>query len=135
MTDQPENRLVWTEIPATDLARARGFYETLLEAPLTEQTDGPQPILVLPYAGGAGASGHVYEGKPATGGDGVTVHLAVDGELSAAKDRVEKAGGEVVSNDIAIPSGSFFYASRPSPNSRHCYGGWLPGPSTPYATR
>ena len=117
MTDQPETRVVWAEIPASDAERAASFYEAVLEAPLNKQTDGPQPIWVLPYAGGSGTSGHVYEGKPASDGNGPTVHLSVGGDLNAAKDRIEKAGGKVVSDNITIPAGTFFYAVDTEGNS------------------
>lgn len=119
MTKAIENRLVWTEIPATDLKRAANFYETILEAPVTENNAGPQTMMMLPYAGGAvtGTSGHVYEGSPATAGDGITAHLAVNGELDDAMERVKKGGGEVVSEVIFIPAGSFFYAKDTEGNS------------------
>ncbi|MEP2101929.1 MAG: VOC family protein [Parasphingorhabdus sp.] len=117
MTEAKQNRLVWTEIPATDLKRASRFYETLLEAPLTENNAGPQTIMMLPYEGENAASGHVYEGKPATEGDGITAHLAVDGYLDDAMERVKSGGGEVVSEVILIPAGSFFYAKDTEGNS------------------
>lgn len=119
MTNAIENRLVWTEIPAIDLKRAANFYETILEASVTENNAGPQTIMMLPYAGGngTGTSGHVYEGSPATEGDGITAHLAVNGELDDAMERVKKGGGEVVSEVIFIPAGSFFYAKDTEGNS------------------
>ncbi|WP_108812406.1 VOC family protein [Sphingorhabdus sp. Alg231-15] len=117
MTEAKQNRLVWTEIPVTNLERASNFYETLLEAPLTKNEAGPQPIMMLPYEGENASSGHLYEGKPATEGDGITAHLAVDGYLDDAMKRVKKGGGEVVSEVILIPAGSFFYAKDTEGNS------------------
>ncbi|WP_109356296.1 VOC family protein [Sphingorhabdus sp. EL138] len=117
MTKAKNNRLVWTEIPVTNLERATSFYETLLEAPLTKNEAGPQPIMMLPYEGENASSGHLYEGKPATEGDGITAHLAVDGYLDDAMERVKKGGGEVVSDVILIPAGSFFYAKDTEGNS------------------
>ncbi|MEO9469762.1 VOC family protein [Parasphingorhabdus sp.] len=117
MTEAKHNRLVWTEIPATDLQRASQFYEALLEAPLVKNDAGPQTIMMLPYEGDTSSSGHLYEGKPATQGDGITAHLAVDGYLDDAMKRVTNAGGEVVSDVIQIPAGSFFYAKDTEGNS------------------
>ncbi len=116
MTTENPNRLVWAEIPVTDMARAKKFYETVLEAPLTDM-DGPNPMAMLPYAGGQGAAGHIYPGKPAPKGEGITAHLAAPGELNDAMTRVRKGGGEVVSDVITIPAGSFFYAIDTEGNS------------------
>lgn len=99
------------------MKRAHAFYEATLEAPLTEHDDGPQKILLLPAFGSTGAIGHLYEGKPVTAGDRITVHLAVDGSLENAMERIKTAGGEVVSQVISIPTGSFFYAKDTDGNS------------------
>lgn len=117
MAEAQQNRLVWTEIPVTDMKGAGAFYEALLKAPLIEDSQGPQPMLMLPDLAGTGAIGHLYEGKPATQGDGITAHLAVGGTLEDAMDRIKKAGGEVVSDVIDIPAGSFFYAKDTDGNS------------------
>ena len=117
MTDANPNRLVWAEIPVTDMARATAFYEAVLEEPLTPNDQGPNPMAMLPYAGGAGAAGHIYPGKPAPRGEGITAHLAVCDDLKTAMARVSKAGGEVVSDVITIPAGSFFYAIDTEGNS------------------
>lgn len=116
MTNENPNRLVWAEFPATDMTRAKKFYETVLEAPLTDM-DGPNPMAVLPYAGGQGTAGHIYPGKPAPKGEGITPHLAVSGTLEDAMIRVKQGGGEVVSDAITIPAGSFFYAIDTEGNS------------------
>ena len=110
MTDTNPNRLIWAEIPTTDLDRAKAFYEKALAVSMTIDTDGPNPMAVFPYPGGAGTSGHLYPGKPAKMGEGITAHLAVDDDLPVVMERVKSAGGEVVSDSIAIPFGSFFYA-------------------------
>lgn len=117
MTEPYPNRLVWAEIPVADMARARKFYETLLEEPLNVVEDGPNPMAMLPYPGGTGAAGHLYPGAPAKHGEGVTAHLAVFDELETAMARVKQAGGEVVSDVVTIPAGSFFYAIDTEGNS------------------
>lgn len=115
---QALNRLVWTEIPVTDLDRASAFYEKLLGEPLKRDDTGPNPMAMLPYSGDLGAaSGHLYPGKPAPKGEGTTVHLAVPFELDDAMARVGEAGGEIVSDVITIPAGSFFYAIDTEGNS------------------
>jgi predicted enzyme related to lactoylglutathione lyase len=117
MSNESPNRLIWAEIPVTDMKRAKAFYETVLDAPLRDDDTGPNPMAWLPYVGDGGAAGHLYPGKPARKGEGVTPHLAVADPLPEVMDRVKAAGGEVVSDVISIPAGSFFYAIDTEGNS------------------
>lgn len=117
MTEPYPNRIVWAEIPVADMARAQKFYETVLEEPLNLIDEDPNPMAMLPYPGGAGAAGHLYPGTPGKRGEGITAHVAVFSELDAAMERVKQAGGEVVSDVITIPAGSFFYAIDTEGNS------------------
>lgn len=116
MTDIPNDQLVWVEMPANDLNRAKGFYEAVLQTTLIENSDGPQPIHMIPSKGDA-MCGHLYEGKPATAGDGPTPHFSTTSELTDAMDRVKAAGGEVVSEPIPLPNAAFFYAKDTEGNS------------------
>ena len=111
------NAVAWTEIPVTDMDRARAFYADVLQAELTIEEGGPNPMAMLPYAGGVGVSGHLYPGKPAPEGSGSTVHLAVPEAIERTMERVRTAGGQVVSEAITISAGRFFYALDPDGNS------------------
>lgn len=117
MSISRKDRVVWAEIPVTDMARARTFYAGLLGGELKEDTTGPNPIAFLPCDGEDVVAGHLYPGKPAARGTGPTIHLAVNGDLDAAMERVREGGGEVVSPVISIPAGSFFYAHDTEGNS------------------
>ncbi|MEH6716601.1 VOC family protein [Parasphingorhabdus flavimaris] len=116
MTETIGDRLVWVEIPATDLNRAKDFYETVLETSLVEANDGPQKMFMIPSKGDT-LCGHIYQGKPATSGDGPTPHFATGGELADAMERIKAAGGEVVSEPIPLPAAAFFYAKDTEGNS------------------
>ena len=116
MADNMRDRLVWVELPATELDRARKFYETVLETSLIEDNQGSQTIQMIPSKNEA-MCGHLYEGRPATAGDGPTPHFSVGGTLPDARDRVASAGGEVVSDIIPLPVGAFFYAKDTEGNS------------------
>lgn len=116
MTATTQARIVFTEIPVTDPVRACRFYESLLEGALTRDDGGPNPIWMLPSTDGH-AAGHLYPGKPAAGGDGMTAHFAVTDSLEAAMERVRRGGGTVVSEVIEIPIGAFFYAIDTEGNS------------------
>lgn len=114
----PANTAVWFEIPVTDFERAKRFYGTVLGHPLKDETapDLPNPMANFPKAHDASVAGHVYPGKPAPRGSGVTIHLAV-AELEPALARVGENGGEVVSPVIEIPDGRFAYCHDPDGNS------------------
>jgi predicted enzyme related to lactoylglutathione lyase len=117
MTDASQVQIVFTEIPASDPERACKFYETVLQAPLVRDDNGPNPVWMLPHAEGGHAAGHIYPGQPATLGNGMTAHFAATDGLAEAMERVRKGGGEIVSDVIDIPVGSFFYARDSEGNS------------------
>jgi uncharacterized protein len=103
--------IVFSEIPVADIARAKAFYEALLDAPMAiDTTSGPYAKAVLAFPEGSGVFGHIVQGKPATKGEGAITHIAVPDTLDAAMERVRRGGGEVASDIITIPAGSFFYA-------------------------
>ena len=114
----PKNRVVWAEIPVSDLEAARRFYGAVLQTELTVNHDGPNPMVDLPIADmSAGVSAHLYPGKPAPEGVGPTIHLLAPDTLEATADRIVEAGGKVLSPAITIPAGSFIYATDPDGNS------------------
>lgn len=117
MTNATRGQIVFTEIPASDSGRACKFYETVLQGALVRDDNGPNPVWMLPHAEGGHAAGHVYPGQPAQDGNGMTAHFAVIDELAAAMERVRQGGGEVVSEVIDIPIGSFFYAKDTEGNN------------------
>lgn len=105
----PENAAVWFEIPVTDLPKSKAFYGAVLQNELEDQEMGPNVTAIFQPASGSGVSGHLYVGKPGTPGNGNTIHLAAPAPLEASLERVKSAGGQVVSDIIAIPSGRFAY--------------------------
>ena len=117
MPHTPENMVVWAEIPVTDMARSIAFYASVLNTELTLDDSGPNPMAILPTADKMGVAGHLYPGKPAPEGTGPTIHLACPDALSAARERVEQAGGKVMSGVMEIPDGLFFYCLDPDGNS------------------
>jgi len=105
MTANRNNAVVWTELPATDFARAVGFYETVLGISLRQEDMGPMKLGVFPYGEG-GVSGAVIFGpgyRPSV--DGGCIYLNADGRLDAAMARVEAAGGKIAGPIIDLPPG------------------------------
>lgn len=117
MTDASGAQIVFTEIPASNPERACKFYETLLQGSLTKDENGLHPVWMFPFAEGGHAAGHIYPGRPATDGKGMTAHVAVIDELTDVMARVRAGGGEVVSEVVDLPIGSFFYAKDTEGNS------------------
>lgn len=118
MSFKPKDITVWMEIPSTDLNRSIAFYNKVLDVDLKIDNTGPNPMATFePADPGTGIAGHIYPGKPAPKGTGNTIHLATPGQLEDTVKRVRDAGGEVVSDIIAIPAGRFFYAHDPDGNS------------------
>lgn len=115
---KPAHSCVWFEIPVTDLARGKSFYGEVLSVGFVDQTDGPNPIALFDLENASNTpAGHLYPGTPAAHGEGPTIHLAVHGALEDAMGRVKRAGGQVLSEPIRIPAGSFAYCKDPDGNS------------------
>jgi len=117
MSFKPDHFTVWMEIPVTDLDRAVTYYNAVLDAGLVRDDSGPNPMATFVAGNPQGVAGHLYPGKPAAKGTGSTIHLACPGKLEDTLARVTKAGGEVVSDPIALPVGRFAYTLDPDGNS------------------
>ncbi len=112
----PENAVVWTEIPVTDMARSKAFYAAVVGNDLTDQEGGPNPMAVFTSKTQDAVGGNIYPGKPAAPGTGPTVHVAVEA-IEKAMEIVMANGGQVVSPVIDIPAGRFAYCLDPDGNS------------------
>ena len=116
MTHTPTHFACWFEIPVTNLEASKAFYGKVFDMELETDTSGPNPMVMFPVSDGEqGVSGHLYPGQPSK--DGSTIHLVVPDSLTAARERVEAAGGKVESEAIEIPSGQFCYARDLDGNS------------------
>lgn len=106
----------WAEIPVTDLDKAIAFYNAVFKWTMTIDDTGPNPVAVFGSTMET-TSGHLYPGKPATDGNGPTVHIVVPDKLEDAAARCAKAGGTVLCDPVEIPPGRFVYAIDPDGNS------------------
>lgn len=101
------NSLNWFEIPATDFARAKAFYATVLDAQIHD--DPNRQYAYLPSDspkgafGGAIASGENFVPSMT----GTTVYLDGGNDLSVPLGRVESAGGTVILPKTAIGNNGF----------------------------
>ncbi|OYD49783.1 VOC family protein [Acidovorax kalamii] len=102
--------LNWFEIPVTDFARAKAFYETVLGVTITPMAMGPTMMGMLstdPEAvGGAIVQGE--GGVPSQ--NGTMVYLNGGDDLAPLLARVAQAGGQVVVPKTEIGSDFGFFA-------------------------
>ena len=97
------NRLVWCDIPCTDLARATRFSSAVLGAEVAKAMNFPGlSVTVLPHDAG-GVSGCIFaNAKDKPGETGPLVYLSCEGRLDEAVAAVEPAGGKVLKTPHTI---------------------------------
>jgi len=91
------NPVNWFEIPVCDLARAKTFYEAILDVEIAETEAGPKKMGWFPMEmGGAGAAGTLVEGDGYTPShDGSLVYLHVD-KIDPTLEVIDDAGGKTL---------------------------------------
>lgn len=103
------NSLNWFEIPATDIKRAKTFYETVFGITMDEMEMYCAKMAFFPMKGASGkANGALCEStmhKPSM--EGTIVYLNADPDLSDALGRVEKAGGKITMPKTGIGENGF----------------------------
>lgn len=102
------NAINWFEIPVTDFARAKKFYETILGETITEMPHPQFKYGMLPADMEKGVGGGLVQGdgyKPSA--DGSLIYLNGGDDLSVALSKVEKAGGKIVMPKTSIGPNGF----------------------------
>ena len=96
--DNKVNCINWFEIPASDIGRAKSFYESVFGIKMEESDMMGMKMAFFPYEPMSGkVAGAVVQGpmhKP--GGDGALLYLNGNPDLSGALDKVESAGGKIL---------------------------------------
>jgi len=97
--------ITWFELPVKDLARARGFYETVLSVSLHEEVFSGMPMALFPYERGGVGGALIQDARHVPSRDGAVVYLDTGGALDACLSRVAGAGGKVLMprTDIGEP--------------------------------
>ena len=98
--DATSNSLNWFEIPATDMKRAKKFYQTVFDLKKMEEMKMDNILMAFfPWTPGNGkATGALVtskEPKPAKT-SGPVIYLNADPDLKKALAKVAKAGGKVL---------------------------------------
>lgn len=92
------NAINWFEIPATDIDRARKFFETIFETKMQPLPAGALKMFTFEYVPGSGkVAGAIIEHedyKPSN--DGCLLYLNANPEIEKVIDRIESAGGKII---------------------------------------
>jgi uncharacterized protein len=99
----PKGSLTWFEIPTGDIQRAAAFFREVLAAPLIDISAG-EPMHMFPMFDGEVGGAIVQREDAKPGATGTVVYLRVGGALTDAMDRVEPAGGKVLTPAMTVPN-------------------------------
>jgi len=103
----------WFQIHSSEFARAKNFYEAILQTQLMETSCGPTQMAIFPYAQETGVGGAIVQAEDqAPGAGGTLVYLNVEGDLDGVLSRVPSAGGEVLKPRFAIGEHGFIGVIR-----------------------
>ena len=97
------NPVNWFEIPVSDIARAKAFYENILDVQLTDAEMGPNKMAWFPMEMGAtGAAGTLILGEGYTPShSGSLVYLHVD-QIDPTLEKIAAAGGKTIMPQVDI---------------------------------
>lgn len=103
------NAINWFEIPATDIARAKKFYEQIFEIQMEEMEMPGMKYAMFPFdpmaakvSGGLAQSPLHIPGK-----SGAIVYLNANPDLQNVLNRIEPAGGKVTMPKTSIGQNGF----------------------------
>ena len=96
------NALNWFEIPVTDVARAKTFYENAFEIEMFEMDMMGMQMVMFPSQSPASGGALVKSPnhKPST--EGSIVYLNGNPNLQAVLDKIEMAGGKITMPKTSI---------------------------------
>jgi uncharacterized protein len=103
------NAINWFEIPATDIARAKKFYEQIFEIKMEDMEMPGMKYAMFPFEPMKGKiSGGLAQSPMHTPGlTGSILYLNANPDLQHVLDRVEKAGGKVSMPKTSIGQNGF----------------------------
>lgn len=101
-----KNAISWFEIPAVDIARAQKFYETIFDTKMDYvDFDGYKMAMFQledPMTGVGGALCQVSEFHQPSPNSGTLIYLNGNPDVQIVLDRVEAAGGTIISPKTEI---------------------------------
>ena len=110
--DERTNIITWFEIPVTNIDRAKKFYETILDIEMVKRVDGNDESVFFPYnpdiiqATSGRVTGVLSKAEGNLPSDqGTVVYINASPVLQIVLDKVEQAGGKILTPIIEIPAG------------------------------
>jgi predicted enzyme related to lactoylglutathione lyase len=110
--DEQANILTWFEIAVANIDRAKSFYETILDIKMIKRADGADESVFFPYNPNViqATSGRVTgvlskSEKNTPPANGTLVYINASPSIQTVLDKVEQAGGKIISPKIQIPPG------------------------------
>jgi uncharacterized protein len=103
------NALNWFEIPATDISRAKKFYESIFEIKMEEMEMPGMKYAMFPFdpMKGKVAGGLAQSEMHVPSATGSIIYLNANPDLQKVLDRIEKAGGKITMPKTAIGQNGF----------------------------
>lgn len=110
--DEATNVITWFEIPVSDIDRAKEFYETILEIEMVKRADGNDESVFFPFNSKViqATSGRVtgvlsksVRNSPSP--NGTVVYINASPKIQIVLDKVEQAGGKIITPKTQIPAG------------------------------
>ncbi len=103
------NAINWFEIPATDILRAKIFYESIFEITMHEMEMPDMKYAMFPFdPKNAKVSGAIAKSPFHTpSSTGSIIYLNANPDLQIVLDRIEKAGGKVTMPKTSIGPNGF----------------------------
>lgn len=101
----------WLEIPVTDMARARSFYERVFDFKIVDMEVGGEMYPCFPARDGEGFSGALVQydfTKP--GKNGPLVYLNAYDGIDAMAEKIKDAGGKITKTKTEIAPGFGYFA-------------------------
>jgi predicted enzyme related to lactoylglutathione lyase len=93
--DNPNNRIVWCDIPAKDLGRSIKFYGAVLNETIEKQSFPGMEFATFSHENGVGGS-LFAGGEVQPSADGPLIYLNCQGRLDEAAATVEPNGGKIL---------------------------------------
>lgn len=108
--DNTSNALSWFEIPTIDFNRAIKFYETIFEIKLKIWDNNESKMAVFPSGEGKVGGALVKEQVMGTCKNGTMVYLNANPDLQTVVNKLEQAGGELLTPKMLIAEGVGYMA-------------------------
>lgn len=98
----------WFEIPVTDIARAKSFYESVFDTSLTDMEMGPSQMAMFPMEQGApGATGALVKADSYTPSQEGSVIYFLTESIETSLGKIESAGGKTFMPKTSIGEHGF----------------------------